>query len=159
MLTPSHLLYCSHKQDDREEGGNAHTTGCFFSSQLKLPLISAMALFFTWSTILSSLSLSEGLASIENTSRDEPYCPKGMNISQYLVSYFLFKKLLPVTDRGDLQGCEMLRIPHCIDSRLTDGGKVVSLTRRPRSTSQKHFSTSGTHFCYRLSKPPGLVRL
>jgi hypothetical protein len=28
----------------------------------------------------------------------------------------------------------MLKIPQCLDSRLTDGGKVVSLTRRPRST-------------------------
>jgi hypothetical protein len=27
----------------------------------------------------------------------------------------------------------MLRIPHCLDNRLTDGGKVVSLTHRPRS--------------------------
>jgi hypothetical protein len=41
--------------------------------------------------------------------------------------------------RGGLQGCEMLRIPHCLDSRLTGGGKVVSLTRRPRCTPQKHF--------------------
>jgi hypothetical protein len=31
------------------------------------------------------------------------------------------------TGRGGLQGCEMLRIPHCLDRRLTDGGKVVSL--------------------------------
>jgi hypothetical protein len=30
-----------------------------------------------------------------------------------------------------LYGCEILRIPHCLDSRLTDGGKVVSLPRRP----------------------------
>jgi hypothetical protein len=30
----------------------------------------------------------------------------------------------------------------------TDGGKVVSLTRRPCSTPQKHlFSASGTHSC------------
>jgi hypothetical protein len=41
----------------------------------------------------------------------------------------------------------MLRIPHCIDNRLTDGGKVVSLTHRPRSAIQKsYFSTSGTLF-------------
>jgi hypothetical protein len=53
----------------------------------------------------------------------------------------------PVTGRGGLQGCEMLRIPRCLDSRLTDGGVVVSITYRPRSTPQKHFSTSGTHFC------------
>jgi hypothetical protein len=28
----------------------------------------------------------------------------------------------------------MLRIPHCLDNRLTDNGKVVSPTHRPRST-------------------------
>jgi hypothetical protein len=28
----------------------------------------------------------------------------------------------------------MLRFPQCIDNRLTDGGKVVSLTHRPCST-------------------------
>jgi hypothetical protein len=40
----------------------------------------------------------------------------------------------------------MLRILHCLNSRLTDGGKVVSPTHRPRSTPQKHyFSASGTH--------------
>jgi hypothetical protein len=26
-------------------------------------------------------------------------------------------------------GCEMLRMPHCLDNRLTDGSEVVSLTR------------------------------
>jgi hypothetical protein len=30
-------------------------------------------------------------------------------------------------------------IPHCLDSRLTDGGKFVSRTHRPRSTPQKLF--------------------
>jgi hypothetical protein len=54
----------------------------------------------------------------------------------------------------------MLRIVRCPDSRLTDGGKVVSSMHWPRSTPQKHyFSASGTHFCYRLSKLQGLVRL
>jgi hypothetical protein len=53
----------------------------------------------------------------------------------------------------------MLRIPHCLDNRLTDGGKVVSPTHLPYFTPQKHyFSASGTHFCQRLSKPLGLVR-
>jgi hypothetical protein len=53
----------------------------------------------------------------------------------------------------------MLRIPHCLDSRLTGGGKVVSPTHFPRSTPQKHYlSVSGSHFCYRLSEPQGLVR-
>jgi hypothetical protein len=55
----------------------------------------------------------------------------------------------------------MLRIPHCLDNRLTDGGKVVSPTHRPQFTPQKHyyFYVSGTHFCYRQSKLQGLVRL
>jgi hypothetical protein len=53
----------------------------------------------------------------------------------------------------------MLRIPHCLGSRLTDGGKVVSLTRRPLPTPQKHcFPSPGTHFCSRLSEPQGIVR-
>jgi hypothetical protein len=30
-------------------------------------------------------------------------------------------------------------MPLCLDSRLTDGGKVVSPTHRPRSTPQKHY--------------------
>jgi hypothetical protein len=32
----------------------------------------------------------------------------------------------------------MLRILHCLDNRLTDVGKVVSLTHRPHFTPQKH---------------------
>jgi hypothetical protein len=57
-------------------------------------------------------------------------------------------KAIPVTGRGGPIGCEMLRIPHCLDNRLTDGGKVVSLTRRPCPTPQKHyFSASDAHFC------------
>jgi hypothetical protein len=35
-------------------------------------------------------------------------------------------KAIPVTGRGDLQGCEMLRLPHFVDNQLTDGGEVVS---------------------------------
>jgi hypothetical protein len=31
----------------------------------------------------------------------------------------------------------MLKIPHCLDNWLTDGGEAVSLTRRPRFTLQE----------------------
>jgi hypothetical protein len=52
----------------------------------------------------------------------------------------------------------MLRIPHRLDNRLTEGGKVVSYTHRPHSTPQKNYSSdSGTHFCQRLSNLQGLV--
>jgi hypothetical protein len=59
------------------------------------------------------------------------------------------KNAIPVTGRGGLQGCEMLRVPHCLDNRLTDGGKVVSPTHPTHFTPQKHyyFYVSGTHFC------------
>jgi hypothetical protein len=45
-------------------------------------------------------------------------------------------KVIYVTGRGSLYVCEKLRIPHCLDNRLTDGAKVVSPTHRPRSTSE-----------------------
>jgi hypothetical protein len=28
------------------------------------------------------------------------------------------KKAIPITGRGGVYGCEMLRIPHCLDNRL-----------------------------------------
>jgi hypothetical protein len=69
---------------------------------------------------------------------------------QLIIPFLLWQaKAIPVTGRGRLQGCEMLRIPHCLENWLTDGGKVVSPTHRPQLTPQKHyyFSVSGTHFC------------
>jgi hypothetical protein len=39
-------------------------------------------------------------------------------------------KDIPVTGRGGPQGCKRLWLPHYLDKRLTDGGKVVSPTRR-----------------------------
>jgi hypothetical protein len=50
----------------------------------------------------------------------------------------------PVTGRGGPWGCEMLRLPHFLDNRLTYGGETVSLTRRPPFTLRK---IPGTHFC------------
>jgi hypothetical protein len=38
--------------------------------------------------------------------------------------------------RGGPWCCEMLRIPHFLDIRLTDGGKVVSPTHRYHFPSQ-----------------------
>jgi hypothetical protein len=42
-----------------------------------------------------------------------------------------------VTGRGGPYGCETSRLSHLLDNRLTDGGKVVSLTRRPPFTPQE----------------------
>jgi hypothetical protein len=61
-------------------------------------------------------------------------------------------KAIPVTGRGGPKGCETSRLPHFLDNRLTDGGEVVSLMRRPHFTPGK---IPGTHFCWRLSRPQG----
>jgi hypothetical protein len=53
-------------------------------------------------------------------------------------------KAIPVTGRGGPQGCETSWLPHFLDNRRTDGGKVVSLTRRPPLTPRK---IPGAHFC------------
>jgi hypothetical protein len=37
---------------------------------------------------------------------------------------------MPVTGSEGTQGCERSRLPHFLDSRLIDGGEVVSLTRQ-----------------------------
>jgi hypothetical protein len=49
-----------------------------------------------------------------------------MKVSQYRCRSKKKSKAIRVTGRGGLQGCEMLRIKHFLDNRLTDGGKVVS---------------------------------
>jgi hypothetical protein len=47
----------------------------------------------------------------------------------------------------------MLRIPHFLDNRLTDGGEVVSLTRRQRFTPSPR-KIPGTHF-FKAETTPG----
>jgi hypothetical protein len=46
-------------------------------------------------------------------------------------------KAIPVTDRGGPYGCETLRLPHFLDSRLTNAGEVNSLKRQPAFTQGK----------------------
>jgi hypothetical protein len=46
-------------------------------------------------------------------------------------------KAIPVAGLGGPQGCEKSRIPHFQDNRLTDGGDIVSLTRRPPFIARK----------------------
>jgi hypothetical protein len=53
-------------------------------------------------------------------------------------------KAIPVTGRGGPWGCETSKLRHFVDNRLTDGGEVVSHTRRPPFTPRK---VPGTHFC------------
>jgi hypothetical protein len=52
-------------------------------------------------------------------------------------------KAIPVTGRGGPEVCEASRLPRFLDNQLTDGGEVVSLTRRPPFTPRK---IPGTHF-------------
>jgi hypothetical protein len=51
----------------------------------------------------------------------------------------LNSKAIPVTGRGGLLGCEMLKTPHRLDNRPIDGRKVVSRRHRPRFISHGYF--------------------
>jgi hypothetical protein len=73
-----------------------------------------------------------------------------IRISLSLSLYIYIYESISVTGRGVPLGCEKSRLPHILDNRLTDGGKVVTLTSRPLFTPKK---IPGTHFCYRLSRP------
>jgi hypothetical protein len=57
----------------------------------------------------------------------------------------------------------MLRIPHCLDSRLTEGREVVSPTHRPHSTPRKHFlvliSVRGCAYPRAMARLEGLYNL
>jgi hypothetical protein len=59
---------------------------------------------------------------------------------------------IPVTGHGGPFGCEMLRVSHYLESRLTDGGKVVSNMRRPPFTPQED---SGYSFLLEAESIPG----
>jgi hypothetical protein len=72
-----------------------------------------------------------------------------------LISITLFEvngKAIHITSRAGPWGCETSRVPHFLGSRLTDGGEVVSLTRRPPFTPR---NIPRSHFCQRLSRPQG----
>jgi hypothetical protein len=53
-------------------------------------------------------------------------------------------KAVAVTGHGGPKDCEMSRLLHFLNNWLTDGGKVVSLTRRSPFTSRMILDT---HFC------------
>jgi hypothetical protein len=99
---------------------------------------------------------------IENSVPKNMLAPKGrevivqfrirkQRIIHSLCSLYLIM-VTPVTGRGGPQGCETSRLPHFLDSRLTDGREVVSLTHRSPFTPRK---VHGTHFCWRISRPQG----
>jgi hypothetical protein len=61
-------------------------------------------------------------------------------------------KTIPVTGREGPWGCEMSRLPHFLENRVTDDGEIVSLTRRPHFTPQEDFWYS---ILLGLSRPQG----
>jgi hypothetical protein len=57
-----------------------------------------------------------------------------------LASYVKVKgEAIPITGRGGPEGCETSKLSHFLDSRLTGGGEIVSLTRGPPFTPQKDY--------------------
>jgi hypothetical protein len=64
------------------------------------------------------------------------YYPK-QKFKLYKIIILYKGKAVPVTGRGGPYGCVTLRVPHYLDSPLTDGGKVVNLKRLPPFTPQE----------------------
>jgi hypothetical protein len=60
-----------------------------------------------------------------------------MMVTSLWTSLTVKGKAIPVTGREGPYVFETSRLPHYLDNRLTDGGEVVSLTRRPPFTPQK----------------------
>jgi hypothetical protein len=55
---------------------------------------------------------------------------------------------------------ELLRIPHSLDSRLTDGGKVISLTHWTLPTPQNYsIPASGTHYSETVRNPQNVMQM
>jgi hypothetical protein len=62
-----------------------------------------------------------------------PFKPSSVLHVRYIEPF----KAIPVRACGGLYGCDTSRLPHFLDNRLTDGGEVVSLMRRPPLTPKK----------------------
>jgi hypothetical protein len=65
--------------------------------------------------------------------------------NQYQDSKKVKGEAIPVTGRQGPQGCETLRLPHFLDNRLTDGGKVVTALCNGCPLAPRKIP--GTHFC------------
>jgi hypothetical protein len=76
-----------------------------------------------------------------------------LRFSQSLLSNAKVKVKISLYRPWRRLGLREIKAPtFCLDNRFTDGGEVVSPTRRPLFTPRK---IPGTHFCYRLSRPQG----
>jgi hypothetical protein len=80
-----------------------------------------------------------GLSARNKSLHQLRYCSSSVTI--YI--YRLEKTSILVTGCGGPWDCETSRLSHFLDNRFTDGGKVVSLTRRPPFTPIK---VPGIHF-------------
>jgi hypothetical protein len=104
--------------------------------------------------LISLLSDSQLFAFVKNWSQSKRFVGNKEIIEGYRRWQILFfemyrvyvqnvvskkSKAIPETTHGGLKGCEMLRIPFCLDSWLTVGDGVVSPTHGPCLALQKHF--------------------
>jgi hypothetical protein len=93
--------------------------------------------YFSWLRIFSLKEMALGSFSHRDTleSQAKPHTSSAQVVVTKMIRSKK-SKAIPVTGLGGLWGCEMLRIPHCLDNRLTDGGKVISPTHPPQFTTQ-----------------------
>jgi hypothetical protein len=77
--------------------------------------------------------IQEALANPVTVNVDVNNPDQSTNYEKFGLQYIKHKrgKSVRVTGRGCPYSCEASRMPHCLDHPLTDGGEIVSLTRRP----------------------------
>jgi hypothetical protein len=68
-------------------------------------------------------------------------CHNGEQLKQKIP---LKTKVIPVTGLGGLQDCGMLKLPHCLDNRLTDGGKGC----QPEAPAALYTPETSLFFCF-----------
>jgi hypothetical protein len=80
---------------------------------------------------------------VQEQAHARAHTKKTVSILSNKKSHIKVKKSKTILMKGR---CDMLEIPHCLDTRFTGGGEIVSFTRQPRFTTQIFFSpVSGTH--------------
>jgi hypothetical protein len=112
------------------------TTQWSLLSRHKLTRLEYICTMCDWSVELNWMTIFSKQYSVKYTDlRDVIWV-------MWYITYHCWRKskAIPITSRGGLYGCDIIRSPDCPDNRHRDGSEVVRLKHRPSSTPQKQLS-------------------